>query len=367
VALEVAGMAVAIVGLIGFQVLLSRTTITTSMGSTTAPGLGGFTDMWAGLKAALPPFAWAAEGAVAGSGPLPILLDLAATAAMCALALALAPLNFLHDVMERRGVARGRKRRAAVVARESASRGVRRQLLSREWAILASNSTFIFEAVGELLVLPLLLTVYGFAVPRELLSTIVQYIVGMPVLSIGLMGVLVLMTSLTTVSSTSISREGPRLGLSLTVPVAGRVQVQAKLVFHLLFFTTAYLVDLVIVGVLFRFPLVSLVYMVPGGIALQVVSFCAGMFFDLKRPFLTWTHPQQAMKNNANALSGIGVSAGITVAVTLPMALLVLKGFPSLLGGAITAAAAILLAVILLPRLLAFADRQYAGGLEVGN
>ena len=187
----------------------------------------------------------------------------------------------------------------------------------------------------------------------------------MPVLGLALMGVVVLMTSLTTVSSTSLSREGKRIGLSLCLPIPGRLQVRAKLYFHLLFFSTAYVVDLMIVWVLFRFPLVSLVYMLPGGIALQVVAFMAGIFFDLKRPLLTWTHPQQAMKNNINALSGIGCSAAIVILIVGPCVLAVLKGMNQMLFGCLAAGVCIVLTAVLLPRIMAFADRQYAGGLEM--
>jgi ABC-2 type transport system permease protein len=366
-ALEVAGMALGIVLLIGFQIILSRSTLSSLEGGPQT--LAGLTAAWESLQAALPPLAWAAAGFVPGAGPAPVLLVLALTALVGAAALGLAPVNFLHDVMERREVSRRGRRRvaAADVLVPTAGRSVMRRLVGREWAILSSNSTFIFEAVGELLVLPLVLGVYGLILPKTMISQAMQFVSGMPMLGIALMGIVVLMTSLTTVSSTSISREGPRLGLSLMMPVPGRVQVRAKLVFHLLLFTSAYLADLVLVWVLFRFPLISLAYMVPGGIALQVAAFSVSIFFDLKRPILNWTHPQQAMKNNMNALSGIGTSAALAVGATAPFALLSMSTLQPLVAGCLSAAVSVILAAILLPRVLAFADRQYAGGLEVGG
>jgi len=116
-----------------------------------------------------------------------------------------------------------------------------RRLLGREWSILSSNSTFIFQAAGELLVLPLILAIYGLILPKQILAQAMQFISSTPALSIALMGVIVLMTSLTTVSSTSISREGTRMALSLSIPVAGRTQVKAKLYFHLLLFPPPFL------------------------------------------------------------------------------------------------------------------------------
>ncbi len=298
-----------------------------------------------------------------------MLLILAVTAALFAAVILLAPVNYARGVMERRE-AGGERRRAgladdAFISGRSLPRSVTRRLVGREWSVLSSNSTFIFEAVGELLVLPLVLGIYGLILPRQMIGQAMRFITALPVLGLALMGVVVLMTSLTTVSSTSLSREGKRIGLSLCLPIPGRLQVRAKLYFHLLFFSTAYVVDLAIVWVLFRFPLESLVYMLPGGIALQVVAFAVSIFFDLKRPMLSWTHPQQAMKNNMNAMSGIGCSAAIVILICGPCALAVLLGKNQMLFGCIAAGAGIVLAAVLLPRVMAFGERQYAGGLEM--
>jgi ABC-2 type transport system permease protein len=366
VALEVGGMALGVVLLIGFQVTLSRTTMAAMQGDPSQT-IAGLPDVYAGISRALPPIAWAAAAFVSGSGPLPLLLSLLVTAALFAVTLVVAPVNFLHDVMERREA--GGKRRAGRAASSGVQIGVPRSvvrtLVGREWAILSSNSTFIFEAVGELLVLPLLVIVYGLIIPKEFLGQAMGFVKAMPFLGLALMGLGVLMTSLTTVSATSISREGRRMGLSLTIPVPGRVQLLAKMWFHVLFFSTAYLVDLVILWILFRFPLSSLLYMVPGGIALQCVGFVMSIYFDLKRPLLKWTHPQQAMKNNMNAMSGIGSCVGVVGIIALPSAFLVFKGVSPFLIGCGAAVVGAVLAVVLVGRLFAFADRQYGGGLEL--
>ena len=272
VALEVSGMALGIVLVIGLQVFLSRSTISIFEGGA-AQSLSGFAGAYMGFARALPPVAWAAAGFRGGAWPLPVLGVLLVTAVLFSAALALAPLNFLHDVTERRergapsghGASHGAADAVSLAARVS-PRGVVRRLVGREWSILSSNSTFIFEAIGELLVLPLVLGVYSLIIPRQVIGPAMHFITNMPGLSLALMGVLVLMTSLTTVSSTSISREGRLMGLSLSIPVSGRTHVKGKLCLHMLFFSSAYLVDCAIVWVIFRFPLPALAYMIPGGI-----------------------------------------------------------------------------------------------------
>ena len=367
VALEVGGMTVGIVLVLALQLLLSRTAMA-SMGGGTFEALGAFPDLYGAMARALPPVAWAAAGFAAHSGVLQPLLSLAVTAAAAAAAFLLAPVNFLRDVTERRepkGERRTAGAAAALIARAGAPRGVARSLLGREWAILASSSTYLFEAFAEMLILPLLLGVYSLLIPKQYLGPAMQFITGSPVKSLILMAVLVLMTNLTTVSATSISREGRLFAISLTMPVAGRVQVAAKLLLHMLLFTSAYLLDLAICMVVFRLPPVSLIFMIPGAVALQVAGFAAGIFFDLKRPLLKWTHPQQAMKNNINAAAGIGLSFGLVAALAAPGALLVLAGVSPFLVGCLASAAGIVLAAVLLPLLLAWADRRYGGGLEL--
>jgi hypothetical protein len=89
------------------------------------------------------------------------------------------------------------------------------------------------------------------------------------------------------------------------------------------------------------------------------------MSLDLRRPRLKWTHPQQAMKNNSNALGAMGGTAAVVAVIGGLSALLIVKGVSPFLVGCGAAAVALVLAAVLLPRLLAFADRQYAGGLEM--
>jgi ABC-2 type transport system permease protein len=367
VALEVAGMALGIALVLGLQVLLSRSAMAGLSGGTFG-ALNRFPDLYAALARVLPPLAWAASGFVAGAGPAPLSASLLLTGAAVLVILLLAPVDFLRGATERREV--GAKRRApsgeaSLALAASRSRGVSSSLLRREWAILSSNSTSLFEAFGEVLILPLLLGMYSVLIPKQYLGPAMQFVTGSPLIGLIVMAVLVAMTNLTTVSATSLSREGRLFSLSLTMPVSGRRQVKAKLLLHMLLFTTAYAVDLVICGIVFHYPLISLVFMIPGGVALQLAGFAAGIFFDLKKPLLKWTHPQQAMKSNTNAVAGIGISFGLVALLAAPSALLVLRGASPFLVGCGVAAVGIVLAAILLPALLSYADRRYGGGLEL--
>ena len=369
-ALEVAGMGLGLFLVIGLQTFLQRSMLST-MGGGQFTSVTQFPDLFAVLARALPPLAWAARSFVAGVGPSPMAASLGLTLVCTAAAFAVAPLGFLRDSAER-GSGRSRRHRTgagAAAAAATIGRGgsIVRSLLAREVSILSSNSTFIFQAVSEALILPLLLGIWAFVLPREVSGQALAFITTVPWSGPALLGVLVLMTNLTSVSSTSVSREGRLFGLSLSIPVAGRTQVQAKLVLHMTLYGAAFLIDCGIAVALFRVAPVSLVYYLPAGLAFQVVGFCAGMFLDLKRPVLKWTHPQQAMKNNTNALGAMGGTAAVVIVVGGPSAFAIAKGVSPFLVGCCVAVAGIVLAAVLLPRLLAFADRQYAGGLELAG
>jgi ABC-2 type transport system permease protein len=367
-ALEVGGMAAGLVLIIGLQMFLQRATMST-MSAGRFGALTDYPDLFSALAPALPPLAWAARSFVTGAGPLPLAASLGLTLACAAAAFAAAPLGFLRDSGERAG--RRARRRGAGAADAAAAvvlgRGgsVLRSLVGRERSILFSNSTFIFEAVGEVLILPIVLGVYALVLPRAMVGQALAFVATTPWIAPAILAVLVLMTNLTTVSSTSISREGKLFGLSLAIPVAGRTQVKAKLAFHMALYGPAFLLDCAIAIVVFHLAPVALAYFLPAGLAFQVVGFSAGMFLDLKRPMLKWTHPQQAMKNNTNALGAMGGMAAILILVGGPAALAIARGVNPFVVGCGVAAAAVVLAAALLPRLLAFADRQYAGGLEM--
>jgi ABC-2 type transport system permease protein len=383
VALEVVGMVLGIFLILGLQVVVSRTAMGTMMNGTFTD-LGHLPDVYSSLAGAFPPLAWAAESFLQGIGLSRIPLMIILTAAVCAAVFILAPINFLRDVAERGEIKRerplwgngsesektsagraGSGEAGAVFGGLIRRRSIRQSLLRREWAILSSNSTYLFEAFGEMLVLPLLLAIYALVLPQQIVGQAVGFITSSPLIGLIIMAVLVLMTNITTVSSTSLSREGKLFALSLTMPVAGREQLKAKLALHLLLFLPAYLVDLGIVYVLFKLPLNGLVFLIPAGPIFQVFGFMAGVFFDLKRPILKWTHPQQAMKSNMNAIVGMTGIFTLVVALAVPSFLILRRGFDPFLLGCLACVVPLALDIALLPRIFSYADKQYGGGLEL--
>jgi ABC-2 type transport system permease protein len=108
--------------------------------------------------------------------------------------------------------------------------------------------------------------------------------------------------SLNTLASTSVSREGKHLWLSRSLPVSPSQQVMAKLAHAAL----GSLISAVPVSVTFALVIAPGAEYVLGAVLLGIVFGATpqilGLLFDLWRPFLTWTNPQHAVKNNLNAI-----------------------------------------------------------------
>jgi hypothetical protein len=73
------------------------------------------------------------------------------------------------------------------------------------------------------------------------------------------------------------------------------------------------------------------------------------------------------MKQNVNMVGGMGGIFGLLVVIGAPSAFLLLRGVDPFLLGCLIPVIPLVLDVILFPRVLAFADRQYGGGLEMGG
>jgi len=58
----------------------------------------------------------------------------------------------------------------------------------------------------------------------------------------------------------------------------------------------------------FSFPFYNLFWMIGLNFLLILNSSYIGLFIDSQKPYLDWTSPQQAVKQNFNGLKGIGLS-----------------------------------------------------------
>ncbi len=186
-------------------------------------------------------------------------------------------------------------------------------LMVREFEVIKSQSVFMIEVVGELLIPLILLGVYALTGVLGEIQGVAALVASSPNLPYGLVLAVLLISSVSMLSSTSVSRQGPQFALDKVLPIKPSGFVKAKVVFHLLLVGVTDLVYLVFSLLFFGLPLWHLLWMTPF-ILLSLFSIAAfSLAIDYKRPLLNWSIPQQAMKSNMNGLLGMGSSLGVFI------------------------------------------------------
>ncbi|GEM_PF-2181416 len=384
-AFELLGMVAGLFAILALQAFLSRA-MNGNVGKTFA-SLNELPDIYSQLSRLLPPINWFSETFTTTGSPMYLYSILSSLILILA---ALLPLHatYMGDFSRRsespaKGLKRGGFRLVSAlfqrVQREKAppsgtlvtskiplpAKGLTASLILKEWKILVSNSTFIFEAVGEVLLVPILLVIFKFVSPGNVIGTLNLFISQSSVSGLLVFGVLALMMALNGVAATSVSREGKSFYLSLALPISGRTHIVSKWLFQLLLFYPAYIMDTVLIYLLFSLPVSALFYIVPGGFFLITLAFSINIYFDLRRPILNWTHPQQAMKQNMNVLAGSASNIVAFGLIGFIGYLLVKSGVPSFMAGLVLLFIALFAAVVIFRLVTNYAEKRYQFELEV--
>jgi ABC-2 type transport system permease protein len=205
-------------------------------------------------------------------------------------------------------------------------------LLQREFRLLNRTPSFLMAGVMPLIMMPffvILPMLQDKQMGAELLPKVAQF-ADSPLIPAIAVGALLFANSMSNVAATAVSREGRFFWISRSMPVAPRIQVQAKLL-HSLFFTGLNLLLILAALAYLRVltPL-NLLYVLVGGVLASIATSYAGLFVDLMRPNLKWTDPQQAMKGNYNVLFGL-LFIWLTLGVFAALAALMFAFVPNLL------------------------------------
>lgn len=195
-------------------------------------------------------------------------------------------------------------------------------LLSKEFSIINSSSAFMMELYGEAGVPVILIVVYAISGTLGDFSALLASLSIWPGFPLVVCGILLLMSTVSMMSSTSVSREGSNFELSRLLPVPVSIHVQAKLLAHLTLFFIPYCIYAIACLIYFRLSWTHAIWMLPLGFSIITSSACFGLTIDYHQPRLSWKLPQQAVKQNMNGIIGMGLSF-IQVAV--------LAGFGALL------------------------------------
>lgn len=358
--LEALGMLLMLVVLVGLQLALSRSLVDGGAGVAVSDAISSLV---VDLRDAVPPAGWYAAGFVAG-GTGVFVAAAAATVGVGAGAIAAVGRGYLRQLANQT-VTRNRRRRStpATMPREHAPLT---SLAMREVKLLTSNSTFLFESVGELFVFPLILLILRIATPDDAIAQLLPYLDRTDYLLPIVTGALVLFAGINSVSSAAISREGRTFDLSLSLPLPGSTQVAAKIVTYLVLFGGAFAVNAALATWILARPWWYAPVIVVCGLPFIWLIGTTTIYADLRRPHLNWNHPQQAVKQNMNVVIGMGIAIVALGAAGAPAAVAAVRGAPGGVVLVLGAGLALFGAAVTGRLVLRYADRRYANAFARG-
>ena len=241
-------------------------------------------------------------------------------------------------------------------------------LFKKEWRELFRTPAFAFQCLSGVVLCPIILffmssmtttgiTVEsgGEAMPAETMALVKNIVNFIMICFIGMFGV-----SMNTGAATTITREGANFWMLKTMPVPYKVQIRAKLTLYLIVSSLTVLLSLIVVSIS-SFNLTNLIC---GLVFLMLYNYgfnCFCVYMDLYRPKLNWTTPNEAVKNNRNAVIPMFINMAVSILlVAVPVLCLIF--IPSILVAMIVSWAVLIIfgvAVAIVFHNLLYANAEY--------
>lgn len=343
---------------------------------TSAPGGGqGFEELLASKAEPLmrmigmrfPPAVWASE-ALVNAGTAQGLRGLAGTFAVTmaglAAVVALSPrlvgaglASMVAEAPSRRsgeGIGYG-KGGEALDASGSGRRWMQRSpeaaIALRDMRVLFRTPSFALNALANSLIFPGLLAVWFLAGSGN--NSMTSGIPGLeqllasrdtePVRALVLSGLLVWLSGMNMVAASAFSREGTHFWTGRGLPVPVRTIVRGKVLFAMAYNIAAAVPTAIVGQLILGLSAGYLAVSLAAGTAGLAWATVTSMAVDAFRPYLTWNHPQKAMKNSLNGIAAMLAVTGVVAG----MAWLAMRAMERGIAGlALPAAATVLFAVM---------------------
>jgi ABC-2 type transport system permease protein len=197
------------------------------------------------------------------------------------------------------------KRRALSAAdmekRVSSGRHPVRAIFLRELRLMNRTPIFLMNGVLVVIMIPVLfLVMAGSGGPLSILKRLGEGHPGVMVL--GLAAFLLVCACLNGTASSAVSREGKHFWISKVIPVPWARQLQAKLMHSYLVALLGIAAGVLVAAIVLKVQAATLVLSAVLALAGAAVLNLIALRIDLARPLLTWTDPQQAIKQNLNVI-----------------------------------------------------------------
>ncbi|MEY8416809.1 hypothetical protein AAK964_10940 [Tissierella praeacuta] len=181
-------------------------------------------------------------------------------------------------------------------------------LAKKEIIMLFKTPVYLLNAVGGVIIFPLILAMSTIAGGDESLSQVVEMLGDNSKLTtLASIGFIVVLGMLNSIGATTFSREGKCFWIQRTLPIKVEEQIIGRVLSSLAIQVLGIIALLISLTFIIKLDILSIILIIFLGLLGSIPMTQLGMIIDILRPMLDWDNPQKAMKQNLNVLMGMGV------------------------------------------------------------
>lgn len=181
-------------------------------------------------------------------------------------------------------------------------------LAKKELIMLFKTPIYLLNSIGGVIIIPIVLF-FSIKSGDESMAPLLDVLYSnMDIVFLGLIGFIAFYGILNNVGTTTFSREGKNFWIQRTLPIKVKDQIKGRILASLAIQLLGSIILLIIVSLIIKLSIINLLLVAILGILASIPLTQLGMIIDITRPLLTWTNPQQAMKQNLNVLIAMGVA-----------------------------------------------------------
>ena len=181
-------------------------------------------------------------------------------------------------------------------------------LAKKEIIMLFKTPIYLFNSIGGVIVVPIIMVMTTVSGGEESMKSVINFIETKPefVALVGI-GFLTYMGMLNSVGVTTFSREGKNFWIQRVLPIKIKDQIIGRVLSSIAIQVLGLIALLVALAFVIKLRISTIILITLLGLLGSIPMTQLGMVIDITRPLLTWTNPQQAMKQNLNVLFGMGL------------------------------------------------------------
>lgn len=248
------------------------------------------------------------------------LVSLAIILALTALLIAIAAF-IANLVYQRSAIKQTEKNKSYGKERAFRASHTRGALMRKEWREIIRTPVVGFQCLFGVIMSPIMIIVMTVSMSSvEDLQIDKTFILIMNMTSLAMM--IIFASGMNVASCSLISREGNNFYLTKIFPVSFTEQIKAKLTVHFMISMLSIITGWVSMVIIRKF---DVIYSVLSLAFLVIWSYGYMMFaarYDVKKPKLNWSHPNEVVKNSRNTTIPMLINMGLSLVLVVVLAIL---------------------------------------------